>query len=269
MKWRATPLADDADSSEDAATPDGIGLSFLDAATNGGSQRERIKTDIKKELLVLAKKSAAANAANANNIEGLWAIDPLAFFRDNLASFPRLAPLARSLFSLQATSADSERGFSRAGINDTALRSGLSPAKLEAATMMRSASLAGVPLRDAVTKLLQAKKKAANKKRSLTQLENAAKKSRLAVSTDDSNDAVDSTPPTAAAEGGAVAPAAAAVDAADDTAEAVVIDDDADIEVEFDDAGGMPHEDIAPEEPPELDEFSEPLQLADFAEYEY
>ncbi len=90
-------------------------------------------------------------------------------------------------------------------ISDTALRNRLSPETLEAATIVRSASLGSVKLAGIVEDLQTAAMEAANKTRSTTQLENAVKRSRAgatqaaAASTDVGGNADDSITHAAAA----------------------------------------------------------------------
>jgi hypothetical protein len=274
MEWRATPMTDT------RAPPVDDDAGFLNEPADSNSPREVLKSALKSELRLLVGKGKVLSATYGGKLQSLLDVDPLRFYKDNLAELPHLGSLSCTLFSLQASSAESERGFSRAGISDTALRNRLSPATLEAATIVRSASIGGIKLASIVEDMQKAAKEVANKKRSTTQLENAAKRSRAAstqasaASTDVGGNADDSMPRATAAaaatlvsdddddesndDAAAASADTAGPDVADDDFAADTGDDDADEDAE----------DLSPEDPPELDEFSDPVRLADYGEFE-
>lgn len=70
--------------------------------------------------------------------------DPLQFWKAVAADFPVLSLLAKQVFCVCATSAQSERDFSAVGLTITQLRASLSPIKVEAVQLLRSAQLAGM-----------------------------------------------------------------------------------------------------------------------------
>ena len=57
---------------------------------------------------------------------------PLTWWKTNAHRFPRLAPVARSLLSVPATSSPSERAFSTAGLTISSLRGSLKPKNVDA-----------------------------------------------------------------------------------------------------------------------------------------
>ena len=59
-------------------------------------------------------------------------VQPLKWWKENNACFPRLADVARVLLGIPATSAPAERIFSTAGLTVTKLRSCLKPESVEA-----------------------------------------------------------------------------------------------------------------------------------------
>lgn len=70
--------------------------------------------------------------------------DPLQFWKAVQTEFPVLSQLAKQVYCVCATSAQSERDFSAVGLTITQLRSRLSPKKVEAVQLLRSAQLAGI-----------------------------------------------------------------------------------------------------------------------------
>jgi hypothetical protein len=140
---------------------------FLNEVADSNSPREVLKSSLKSELRVLVAKSKALGVNFSDKLESLLDFDALRFYKKNWTELPRLGALSCSLFSLQASSAESERGFSRAGISDTALNNRLSPETSEAATIVRSASFGGVKLAGIVEDLQTAAKEKAVDQRSL------------------------------------------------------------------------------------------------------
>ena len=63
--------------------------------------------------------------------------NPLMFWKDQVTEFPILSEVARRLFSVSASSAQSERDFSSAGHTVTDIRSRLSPTKVEAIELVK------------------------------------------------------------------------------------------------------------------------------------
>jgi hypothetical protein len=276
MAWRANPVSGAA---AGAADSDDI-LAVL-ASGESSNPRGPLMAAIARELVLLSAASKALCLPGK-----LPDIDPLAFYKDNLVTYPCLSQLACSILALQASSAESERGFSRAGIIDTALRNRLSAESLEAATIVRSAELGGISLLDVMEKMQLEKKAAANKKRSATQLENRAKRANLAAAATETavggakesaaGGAVELGDGASAGNDGAAAstatpPAAAAAAVAAPSAAAVetIGDDDSDDDAAIGVFGGEAVEDIAPCDEQEVDENGGPIMLADFAEFAY
>jgi hypothetical protein len=79
----------------------------------------------KQELLLLSVGQSAARvsctlaqeiAAYSSQPQVEWTEEPLDWWRNNCARFPRLAVIARAVLCIQATSCESERVFSKTGI---------------------------------------------------------------------------------------------------------------------------------------------------------
>jgi hypothetical protein len=62
---------------------------------------------------------------------------PLVFWHENAKEFPLLSEVARRVFSISASSAQSERDFSSVGRTITDARSRLAPEKVEATEIVR------------------------------------------------------------------------------------------------------------------------------------
>ena len=65
--------------------------------------------------------------------------NPLVFWRENAAEFPLMSATARRIYSISASSAQSERDFSSLGHTITDVRSMLSAGRVEAIEVVRSA----------------------------------------------------------------------------------------------------------------------------------
>lgn len=70
--------------------------------------------------------------------------NPLMFWKDQVAEFPILAEVARRVFCISASSAQSERDFSSVGHTITHVRSRLAPHKVEAIELVKWGWRAGV-----------------------------------------------------------------------------------------------------------------------------
>jgi hypothetical protein len=71
-------------------------------------------------------------------------VDPLMFWKDQVAEFPILAEVARRVFCISASSAQSERDFSSVGNTITHVRSRLAPHKVEAIELVKWGWRAGL-----------------------------------------------------------------------------------------------------------------------------
>jgi len=69
--------------------------------------------------------------------------NPLNYWKANSVEYPILAQVARRLFCISASSAQSERDFSSVGATITDVRSRLSPEKVEAIELLRWGMRAG------------------------------------------------------------------------------------------------------------------------------
>ena len=112
------------------------------------------------EAVDAATKEAGGTAHSVN-----LNLDPLAWWKENEATYPRLAHVARSLLAVQATSAASERLFSQAGLLSTAIRNRLSAESIEMSVILRSAFRNGVNLVDRAKNLSAENRMKANQKR--------------------------------------------------------------------------------------------------------
>ena len=70
--------------------------------------------------------------------------DPLIFWRNNTNLYPTLSRIARKVFVIQSSSAQSERVFSDAGLVATAKRSTMDADTLEELVVLKSAMAAGI-----------------------------------------------------------------------------------------------------------------------------
>ena len=70
--------------------------------------------------------------------------NPLSFWKVSAAEFPMLSAVAKGIFSAQATSAQSERDFSQAGLIRTARRAQMSAKKLSDVECLNSVEKNGI-----------------------------------------------------------------------------------------------------------------------------
>ena len=95
---------------------------------------DSVGTSCKEELARYKALRVPVSTANKN---------PLSYWKANSAEYPLLAQIARRLFCISASSAQSERDFSSVGNTITDVRSRLSPEKVEAIELLRWGMRAG------------------------------------------------------------------------------------------------------------------------------
>jgi hAT family C-terminal dimerisation region len=171
LTWQPPAAAADAAAAPQpaapAAIPAGGALAALQARLAQApvvspieAAKKQVETELAAYLDAVARDTAGKTQAE------MLQMDPLAWWRSHKSSFPYLSHVARSLFSVQATSAASERVFSSAGFISSATRSVMSPDTLELCVMVRSATRNGIDIRAELAQLFLEKKEAANAKRS-------------------------------------------------------------------------------------------------------
>jgi hypothetical protein len=122
-------------------------LEDVDVGTKDGVIREVVAMELKNHL------KDAVTVMHPLDRKQRLDYDVSAYWRTKSAVYPHLAHVARSLLSVQATSAASERLFSSAGLISSKLRSSLSPDTLEACATIRDAVSRGVDVIAAVAQL--------------------------------------------------------------------------------------------------------------------
>jgi hypothetical protein len=117
-----------------------LGTKKRDASSAPTSSAKRAATLEQQEWLLasvgqkrVTRHTTLADEMTAYNVvnEISWTDDPLEWWRDNEKTYPRLARLARALLCIQATSCESERVFSKAGIILDGRRSLLAPKNVD------------------------------------------------------------------------------------------------------------------------------------------
>jgi hypothetical protein len=158
-------LRDIQDSAEPKTAPTAVrGNLFLDAANlmkaadSVNAAAERYPFLAVEHMATLLSRFLSDEKDPADGTLSWWA--------KNEDRHPVLAVLARSLLSMQASSAASERLFSVSGMIVTPLRSQLSTQNVEAATLVRAAVLSGIDLRPEIARLQRENAQTANQKRS-------------------------------------------------------------------------------------------------------
>lgn len=149
----AQPAAAPAAAAAPAPDEDDL-LAVLDAVNPGAglpSPLEAARAKVAVELHSYLKEVVTAIKPLPRNQR--LAYDVSAWWKARAVTYPHLAHVARSLLSVQATSAASERLFSAAGLVSTKLRSSLSPDVLEACALTRDAISRGVDVFAAVERL--------------------------------------------------------------------------------------------------------------------
>jgi hypothetical protein len=179
--WQQPKASPPPSAAADAVDEDAAFAALLGAQLGATTEASRVRNSVGAEF---QKYAAAVRVVTMGKpLKERMKLDPLAWWRSNGASYPLLAHVARSLLSVQATSAACERAFSSAGLIANHLRSSLSPDTLELCALVKSALQNGLDLRAELRALRAKAADVANKKRSATMKATlAAKKAKSASS---------------------------------------------------------------------------------------